>query len=220
MTTPAAATPRLLFQTHFDQPVWRLLPGPEVLAVELRDTVARTATFVVLAAVDGRELLRYHDPQTPWWLSLIALQEQGLELAELSPEQLGVPVQRRIISFESPAISAPATAALTLQNPVVYTPESAYFTPLARFVAARTGLEPITRLEYLETHGWIGLAFDTVNEVHQLLLCSATTGAVVLLLPLGMARPGPDATLFCTFGPILYALGAPGEVFAWHLPAA
>ncbi len=219
MTTPPVSAPRLLFRTAFAHPVWRIRPAPGALGIELRDATAGTVSFKVLAAADGRELLHFHDSAAPWWLSLADLTPTALVLNEHSPDQLGLPIRQRYIAFESEFKTLERLPA-TLGIPATHLPDSPFFGALARFVAARAERAPLVMVEYLEFEQWLILAFDRAGEATELLICHAETGAVVLRADLGATGAGPDATVFCTFGPILYALGAPGEVFAWHLSAA
>ncbi len=209
--------------------VWRLIPAPGVLALELRDVTAQRVEFVVLAAADGRELLRYHDPAMPWWLTLVGLTATELLLAPSGPAHPGPVEPPRAIRLPPAARRAVAAANApppTAGVPVVYEPTSAHFAALAQFVAARTGTAPANRIEYLECGPWLIVAADQCPDsgaqllTHTLLICATLTGAVATSHCLGVARPGPEAGFFCTFGAILYALGAPGEVIAWALPDA
>jgi hypothetical protein len=218
-----------LFRVSFGQPIWRLVPAPGLLAVELRHAAAQTVDFVVVTAHDGLERFRYHAPATPWWLTIVGLTPDALLLAELDPNQLGRPSHQRKVPLSSMlgGNSHPAEdfAPPLLQTPAVYPATSPHFAALAQFVAHYTGQVPTHRIEYLEFGAYLIIVADQPTATaetmtHELLICAASTGALRCRTTLGTARLGPEAGLFCTFGPILYALGVPGEVIAWELPAA
>ena len=231
---PAAdlSIPCLRFRTAFPVPVWRLWPAPGVLALELRDVTARTVSFVVLAADDGRELLRYHDPAAPWWLTLAGITPEGkLELNELDPNQFGQSVGRRLFAVPGIELTSASSPAPEWRLPEYHAATGPYFVPLAQFIGALTGTQPaaqpIDSIGLLETAAGTLLGCTLVESgeadgagarSYELLLVSPA-GTLTLRVPLGGAPGGPDDPRFCTFGPILYACGAPGEVLAWALPA-
>lgn len=230
MPTADSPAPRLLFRTAFPLPVWRLWPAPGLLAVELRDAAARTVSFVVLAAADGRELRRYHDPATPWWLTLAGVTADGeLLLAELDPARLGQPIGQRRVGLPGVELSdllEPAALPSAWLRPEQYPATNPHFAPLARFIEALIGVRPAARIELLEMPAGTLLGFERAETrgasgasaaLYELLLVGSDR-ALLLRAPLGGAPVGPDDARFCTFGPILYACGAPGEVFAWALP--
>ena len=143
----------------------------------------------------------------------------------------------------------PSTTAAAWQTPVAYAANGPHFAPLAAFIEAHTGQRPGTAIDVLETPGCTVLGYGpavpgAANEV----LVMRTAGEVAWRTTLGKEAtetaietapetaaqtpeppPGqtpaeaaarPDGPRFCTFGPILYALGLPGEVVAWALPGA
>ncbi|MBC7448418.1 MAG: hypothetical protein H7330_10200 [Hymenobacteraceae bacterium] len=218
MLPAALPTPRLLFRTAFTMPVWRMWPVTGALAVELRDTEARTVSFVILRAADGHELVRYHDPATPWWLALTGLTSTELVLGELDPTRLGQPERYRTITWSQPDV-APVEPLPDWRTPESHGADGPYFTPLAAFIEAQTGQRPSTRVDLLETPTWTVLGFESPGlSAGYELLAVAARGTSRLRLTLAGAPLGPGELRFCTFGPILYALGAPGEVLAWELP--
>ncbi len=104
-----------------------------------------------------------------------------------------------------------------------YAATSAYFADLAGFIAARTGVRPADHIELLEMPAATVLGFERAEPAgapppgaYELLVVDAQ-GNPTLHTGLGGGRGGPDDARFCTFGPILYACGAPGEVLAWEL---
>lgn len=218
MTAADSLAPRLLFRTAFAVPVWRIWPAPGVLAVELRDAVARTVSFAILRTADGQELFRYHDPAAPWWLALAGCTSAELVLAELDPDRLGQPARYRAVATGHP-LPAPAAGELAWQIPVTYRPESSYFGPLAQLVEKLTGFSPTEGLDLLETPSDTIVGFAGPGAAYEL-LSVAPGGVVNLRAQLTGAPGGFDDARFCTFGPILYALGAPGEILAWELPPA
>ncbi len=215
---PALPAPRLLFCTAFPLPVWRLWPAPGALAVELRDQGARAVSFVVLRAADGHELFRYHDPAVPWWLCLTGLTATELLLTEMDAERLGQPISSRRVAWQPTAAPDEEPAARWL-TPVNHLLDGPYFGPLATFIEALTDQRPATSVAVLETPDWTVLGFvpASADPPYELLVVRPD-GTVGLCAPLGGAPTAPEEPRFCTFGPILYALGAPGEVLAWQLP--
>ena len=131
---------QVLFRTALPLSVTRLWPAPGVLALELRDLAARTVEFRVLAAADGRELFRYHDPAAPWWLALAGCTPAALRLAELDPARLGLPRGFREVPLPVPVGGAsetdkatenqPSTTAAAWQTPVAYAAGGPHFAPL------------------------------------------------------------------------------------------
>lgn len=191
--------------------------------------VRRQAEFRVLHPVTGAVLAHYYDPATPWWLTLAGVDNELLYLDEPDTARLGQVAARRAIELttgavrwrrllpdDDPAFALPPAPAVRV--PAVYTAESAHFAALARFVTTQAGTAPATRIEYLETASLLVFAYDRIGvelvEI-ELLICAAADGQPLLRQPLGAALVGPEAGVFCIFGPTLYALGAGGTVRAW-----
>ncbi len=225
-TLPA---PELLFRRTLPAPVWKLWPVPGGVVLELRDQPARRVTFVLLNGRTGAPRAAFHDPAAPWWLTLAGADETSVWLDELHPDRLGQPGARRVVAWPTGAVQArgpaadlPAPPVPALGIPTLYRAgEAAHFADLALFLTRRTAAAPASRVEYLAAGPWLLLAFDLPGvpgvPQQELLICAAADGQVVLRQPLGAAAPGPEAGVFCTFGPFLYALGGAGELFAWHL---
>lgn len=231
MSAPANTlpAPEFLFHRTLPAPIWKLWPVADGLVLELRDQPARRVTFGLLDGRTGAPHATFHDPTAPWWLTLVGADAADLWLDELHPDRLGQPGARRVVAWATgtlqargPAADLPAPPAPDLGVPAVYRAgEAAHFADLARFVARQTGRVPASRVEYLATGAWLLLAFDQPGPVgiasQELLICAAADGRVALRQSLGAAAPGPEAGLFCIFGPFLYVLGGAGDVFAWHL---